>query len=100
MRLTGQLVPRVIKKPAKSKKTRNVDIQIISTSCVLRTVKPTNRLWLQAVYGDYLPLFEEVMHSGKQLYVAAFSSGLNPAILYSVDEFIDLDRFFFEPIKS
>ena len=40
------------------------------------------------------------MHSGKQLYVAAFSSGLNPAILYSVDEFIDLDRFFFEPIKS
>jgi uncharacterized LabA/DUF88 family protein len=97
MNFTGQLVPRVFKKPSKSQKTRNVDIQIIID--VMRSAHATSHdlIVVASGDGDYLPLFSEVMHSGKQLYVAAFSSGLNPAIPYSVDEFIDLDRLFFQP---
>ena len=100
LKITGQLVPRVFEKPAKSKKTRNVDIQIIIEA--MRSAPGQAHELIVVASGDdeYLPLFEEVMHSGKQLYVAAFSSGLNPATPYSVDEFIDLDRFFFEPNKS
>lgn len=97
MDFTGQLVPRVFKKPAKSKKTRNVDIQIIID--VMRSAHATahDLIFVASGDGDYLPLFEEVMHTGKQLYVAAFSSGLNPAIPYSVDEFFELDLLFFQP---
>ena len=96
MDFTGQLVPCVFKKPARSRKTRNVDIQIIID--VMRSAHATTHdlIFVASGDGDYLPLFNEVMHTGKQLYVAAFSSGLNPAIRYSVDEFIELDRLFFQ----
>jgi len=100
MQYTGQLVPRVFKKLAKSKKTRNVDIQIIIDVMRSAHAAAHDLIVVASGDGDYLPLFSEVMHSGKQLYVAAFSSGLNPAIPYSVDEFIDLDRFFFAPDGS
>jgi uncharacterized LabA/DUF88 family protein len=97
MVFTGQLVPRVFKKPAKSKKTRHVDIQIVIDVMRSAHAQAHDLIVVASGDGDYLPLFSEVMHSGKQLYVAAFSSGLNPSIPYSVDEFIELDRFFFEP---
>lgn len=97
MDFTGQLVPRVFKKPAQSKKTRHVDIQIIID--VMRSAHATahDLIFVASGDGDYLPLFNEVMHTGKQLYVAGFSSGLNAAIPYNVDEFFELDRFFFQP---
>ena len=46
--------------------------------------------------GDYLPLLAEVMRLGKQVYVAALSSGLNGALRHSVDEFLNLDEVFFK----
>jgi uncharacterized LabA/DUF88 family protein len=98
MRFFGQLVPKVFKKSAKSRKTRNVDIQIIIDVMRIAHGPSHEQIVIASGDGDYLPLFEEVMHSGKQLYVGAFSSGLNPAIPYSVDEFIDLDQVFFEPL--
>ena len=97
LRFTGQLVPQVFKKRSKSKKTRNVDIQIIIDVMRYAHAAAHDLIVVASGDGDYLPLLAEVMHSGKQLYVAAFSSGLNSAIPYSADEFIDLDRFFFEP---
>ncbi len=46
--------------------------------------------------GDYVPLIEEASRNGKQVWVAAFSDGLNSRIPLIVDEFIDLDEIFFK----
>jgi uncharacterized LabA/DUF88 family protein len=46
--------------------------------------------------GDYLPLIDEVIHSGKNVDVAALSSGLNTELRRRADHFIDLDHRFFE----
>jgi uncharacterized LabA/DUF88 family protein len=45
--------------------------------------------------GDYIPLIEEVMRNGKQVYLAALSEGLNKALPNSVDKFYNLDDAFF-----
>jgi len=54
-------------------------------------------VYLASGDGDYLPLVSEVMRHGKQVYVAAFSSGLNAELTHSVDEFFNLDGVFFVP---
>jgi uncharacterized protein (TIGR00288 family) len=56
-------------------------------------------LYLMSGDGDFLPLIQETMRLGKEVYVAALSSGLNPALRYSVDSFDDLDTIFFPPPK-
>ena len=43
--------------------------------------------------GDFLPVIEEVKRMGKQVGVAALSSGLSPRIHMAGDFFIDLDPF-------
>ena len=46
--------------------------------------------------GDYLPLVKEIMRTGTQVWVGAFSDGLNPKIPSAVDRFIDLDQILFK----
>ena len=46
--------------------------------------------------GDYIPLINEVMRAGKQVYVAAFSSGLSPKLKTVADKFTLLDDLYFE----
>lgn len=46
--------------------------------------------------GDYLPLIEEVIRNGKQIYLASFSNGLNEDLLNKVDLYIDLDPVYFQ----
>lgn len=42
-----------------------------------------------------MPLIEEVMRNGVIVNIAAFKSGCHPAMKYSSDAFIELDRMFF-----
>jgi len=93
----AQVTPVVFKKPAQSQKTRNVDIQIVIDVMRYATGDAYDHLLLASGDGDYLPLISEAMRAGKQVHVAAFSSGLHPAIAHSVDKFIDLDELFFHP---
>ena len=53
-------------------------------------------VYLQSGDGDYIPLIKEIIRMGKQVYVAAFSSGLNPDLKTIADEFRDLDVVYFE----
>jgi uncharacterized LabA/DUF88 family protein len=46
--------------------------------------------------GDFLPIIKEAIRHGKQVYLAAFSTGLNKKLLNHVDHFIDLDKVYFE----
>ena len=93
--MSGQIVPIVFKKPSKSQKTRNVDIQIVIDIMRFAFTDEIDRVYLASGDGDYLPLIEEVMRRGKQVELLAFSSGLNHALPYSVDSFFELDSVFF-----
>ena len=94
----GQIVPFVRKKSARSRKESICDITIavdVMRACYRDHAKI---VWLFTGDGDFLPLLSEVVHNGKSAYVSAFSSGLNGEIPFAVDEFILLDKFFFEAV--
>ena len=92
----GQLVPVVFKKPARSQKSRNVDIQIVIDVMRYAFTDEVDRVYIASGDGDYIPLLTEVMPRGKQVEVLAFSSGLNDRLPYSVDRFELLDTPFFD----
>lgn len=96
MNRTSQLIPFVRKKSDKSKKESICDIAIavdVMRACY-RDHAPT--IWILSGDGDFVQLFNEVVHSGKHVYAAAFSSGMNEEIPLVVDEFFCLDDYFFE----
>lgn len=92
----GSLFPKVYKKETKKAKTKSVDINL--TVDALRHARQSkfDVIFIFSGDGDYIPLIEEISRQGKQVWVAAFSSGLNHALKYSADEFFDLDGIFFE----
>lgn len=96
---SAQIVPVIFKKRAKSHKSRQVDIQITLDMMRFAQNPSIDLLYLVSGDGDYLPVIQEVMRLGNEVYVAALSSGLSPELRYSVDEFYDLDPVFFPPVK-
>lgn len=89
------LYPKVFHKNKKERKSKGVDIQM--TIDILTHVFQNN---LDVVYlvsgdGDYKPIIEECIRYGKQVYIAAFSSGLNKSLKNIADVFIDLDPVYF-----
>jgi len=94
--LPRTLTPIVFRKPKQSAKAKGVDIQL--TVDVLSHVHRDNldAIFLLTGDGDYAPLIEEVLRCGKQVYIGAFSDGLNPKLVTLADEFYSLDNIFFE----
>src|SRR6266545_4775084 len=88
---SAQLLPVVFKKPKQSKKTRNVDIQIVIDVMRCAHSDQFEQIYILSGDGDYLPLVREVAHLGKQIRLSAFSSGLNPELQSCVDRFTLLD---------
>ena len=93
---TANLIPHVFHKPSKNTKARNVDLQI--SIDVLRAAHlPTiDILLILSGDGDYIPLIQEAARYGKEIWLAAFSSGLHPKLRHHVDVFQSLDTIFFE----
>lgn len=91
-----QLVPRIFHKDSKSRKTQNVDINIVIDVMRASHLRNADLLLLLSGDGDYLPVVEEAMRLGKQVWMCAFSSGLNDALCSSVDLFESLDDIFFQ----
>jgi len=90
-----QIHPRVFKKEAKSKKTKIVDMSICIDALRHSYHRDVDTIFLLSGDGDYLPLVKEIMRTGTQVWIGAFSDGLNPKIPSAVDRFIDLDTIFF-----
>lgn len=93
--LPCNITPKVFKKP-RGKKAKGVDIQICVD--ILSNVYQNN---LDTVYlvtgdGDYLPVINETIRMGKQVYLAAFSSGLNQELVNIADKFRLLDPIYFK----
>lgn len=96
----AQLVPRIFHKGAKSRKTRNVDINIVIDVMRAAHLNSCELIYLLSGDGDYLPLIEEVMRLGKQVYLCSFSSGLNENLISSVDLYETLDDVFFKSVPK
>ena len=91
-----QLSPKVFKKPKKSASGKGVDIQMTVDILTHTYQNNIDVIYLLSGDGDYIPLINEVMRMGKQVYVAAFSNGLNPTLKTVADEFTLLDDIYFE----
>jgi uncharacterized LabA/DUF88 family protein len=92
----AQLIPRVHKKLAASRKVKVVDVDI--TMDVMRAAleTPVDGIYILTGDQDYLSLVREITRrTSKQVYLAAFSSGLAEELRNSVDLFADLDPMFF-----
>jgi uncharacterized LabA/DUF88 family protein len=97
---TGQIIPFVRKKAIKSRKESVCDIAIavdVMRACYRDHAKT---IWVFSGDGDFVSLFNEIVHSGKVAYASAFSSGLNEELRYAVDEFLSLDKYFFAEDSS
>lgn len=94
-RLPNHLYPTVFKKSKKEAQSKGVDIQM--TVDILSQIYRDNvdTVYLIAGDGDYLPIISEVIRMGKQIYLSAFSSGLNPKLKHKVDQFYLLDDIYF-----
>jgi uncharacterized LabA/DUF88 family protein len=95
-KLPNNLFPVVFNKPKKSAQRKGVDIQM--TVDILSQVYYNNidTVYLIAGDGDYLPIIDEVIRMGKQIYLAAFSAGLNKKLEHRVDLFNLLDNVYFK----
>jgi uncharacterized LabA/DUF88 family protein len=90
-----QFVPFIRKKSSKSKKESICDIAIAVDVMRACYRDHADEIWIFSGDGDFIQLFQEVVHSGKRAYASALSSGLNNEIRYVVDEFISLDKYLF-----
>ena len=78
--VANTLSPEVFKKPSQGAKAKGVDIKMTVDILTHVHQNNTDAVFLMAGDGDYVPLVQEVMRSGKQLYIAAFSKGLSPGM--------------------
>ena len=95
VRLLKNLYPKVFSKQ-KTRSGKGVDIQM--TVDVLSNVYQNNldTVYLVSGDGDYEPLISECQRQGKQVIVAALSSGLSPKLPLLADMFVDLDGQYFK----
>jgi uncharacterized LabA/DUF88 family protein len=94
--LPNTLYPQVFRKMRREVKGKGVDIQM--TVDILTHVFNDN---VDAVYllsgdGDNKPVIKSVIRSGKQIFLAAFSSGLNASLANLADKFTLLDSHYFQ----
>lgn len=75
-------------------KSKGVDISLTKDMLAHAFLDNYDLALLVSGDGDYVPLVSEVMRRGKMVSVAAFESGLNPALRLAADHFIDLTEFF------
>ncbi len=91
----NHLTPCIFKKVRKTDKAKGVDIKL--TIDILHHLYNDNfdSAYLITGDGDYIPIIEEVIRNGKNIFLAAFSIGLSKRLPILVDKYIDLDNIFF-----
>ena len=93
---SGRIVPQVRKRASKSRKESICDIAITVEALRACYRDHASKIWILSGDGDFISLYQEIMHGGKEVVVAALSSGLNSSVPVVVDHFIDLDPYLFQ----
>ena len=93
-RREASVVPEVFKKLRRAAKSKSVDINL--TTDLLRSAYTNgfDRALIITGDGDYIPVIQDAMRLGKQIYVGALSSGLHKELPLTGDHFFDLDPVF------
>ncbi len=96
-RFTGNVTPKVYKKPSKQTKSHKVDINIAID--VLRHAynDDCDEVVILSGDGDFIPLIEEAQRRGKLVCGAALSSGLAPELPIVCDAWVNIDSEVFHP---
>lgn len=89
--LPNSVTPCVFKKDARSRSGKGVDIKLCVDVLGHVYRRNTDAILLMSGDGDYEPLIEEVLRNGVQVFLAAFSDGLNPRLRDLVDGLHELD---------
>ena len=92
----GTINPHIFKKGSRTYRNKSIDINITIDALRHTYNNSIDTIYLLSGDGDYLPLIEEIMKQGKSVFIGAFSNGLNPALEYTSDDFINLDEIFFK----
>ena len=92
-----RLSAHVFKKPAATKKSKLIDITLTIDALHHAYGNHVDTVVIFSGDGDYVPLVKEIMRTGKQVVVAAVSSGLSPELRRIADQFYDLDEWLFAP---
>lgn len=90
------LVPKVFKKQKRGTKTKSVDINICVDVLTQAYQGAVDDIYIVSGDGDYAPLIEQTMRTGKRVHVAALSDGLSPVMRRISDHFISLDEVMFD----
>ena len=90
-RLPDTVSPCVFKKNSKAKSGKGVDIKLCVDVLTHVYHGNTDAILLLSGDGDYEPLLSEVLRNGVQVYVSAFSDGLNPRLVRLADRTYELD---------
>lgn len=89
--------PFIVKKNKDGRQSKGVDIQLTVDLLSHSFRHNIEVAFIATGDADFIPAIEEAKRNGCQVYVAAFSSGLNQKLRHAADKFIDLDSFYFEP---
>jgi len=89
--LPNNLTPFVIKRHSDTRHSKGVDIQLCVDVLGQVYRKNVDAILLLTGDGDYIPLIEEVLRHGVQVFLSSFSRGLHPGLRDRVDAFIELD---------
>ena len=92
----GRLVPQVRKRASKTRKESICDTAISVEALRAAYRDQAQKIVLLSGDGDFIPLYQELMHSGCEVVVGAFSSGLNQEVPLVVDSFFNLDEYYFQ----
>ncbi|MBK9968830.1 MAG: NYN domain-containing protein [Holophagales bacterium] len=91
------LFPRVFRKDAGTQKAKAIDTQLAVDAVSHVLHDNLDVLYLLSGDGDFAPVLDVAIRAGKKTWLGAFSRSINPRLLELADEFIDLDRLYFEP---
>lgn len=89
--LPNSLTPCVFKKSTREQSGKGVDIKLAVDLLGHVYRRNVDSVLLLSGDGDYAPLIEEAQRGGVQVYLSAFSDGLNPALRNIADQLYELD---------
>jgi uncharacterized LabA/DUF88 family protein len=89
--LPNNVTPCVFKRDASTRRSKGVDIQLCVDALTHVHRRNVDAILLLTGDGDYIPLIDEVLRNGIQVFLSAFSSGLNPQLRDRVDALYELD---------
>jgi uncharacterized LabA/DUF88 family protein len=90
--LPRKLTPVVLKRQPNSRGSKGVDIQLAVDALSHVYKNNVEAVYIMSGDGDFLPLLEEALRQGKQVYLSAFSGGLNDRLAEIATDFYLLDN--------